>query len=240
MNGEEVSSDYPDDDEELYYRMDAEYDEDGQYLRVSYAFPVTDEEPVEEALYRFVEGDDSFWIKGSEEPLRFVVKRSEDDASTFAHFTGIEVDGEAVAENAYTAEAGSVVLDLQPAYLESLSEDTHALTVQFDDGTAEGAFTIAEAEDVTPEDPEDVPGGITPAEPGDDAGETEPAIDDTESDIGDGAAPPEEIPAPPAGKSDAKTNTGDNSRPVLWAAVCGGSLLLLVLLVFARRRHVSK
>lgn len=146
MNGEEVSSDYPDDDEELYYRMDAEYDEGGQYLRVSYAFPVTDEEPVEEALYRFVEGDDSFWIKGSEEPLRFVVKRSEDDASTFAHFTGIEVDGEAVAENAYTAEAGSVVLDLQPAYLESLSEDTHALTVQFDDGTAETEFTVTTAE----------------------------------------------------------------------------------------------
>jgi hypothetical protein len=146
MNGEKVSSDYPDDDEELYYRMDAEYDEGGQYLRVSYAFPVTGEEPVEEALYRFVEGDDSFWIKGSEEPLRFVVKRSEDDASTFAHFTGIEVDGEAVAENAYTAEAGSVVLDLQPAYLESLSEDTHALTVQFDDGTAETEFTVTTAE----------------------------------------------------------------------------------------------
>lgn len=33
------------------------------------------------------------------------------------------------------------------------------LTVRFDDGNAEGTFTIAEEEDVSPEDPEDVPGG---------------------------------------------------------------------------------
>jgi hypothetical protein len=56
-----------------------------------------------------------------------------------------------------------VVLDLQPAYLESLSEDTHALTVQFDDGTAETEFTVTTAE-MVPEGKSD-----TKAKTGDDS-----------------------------------------------------------------------
>ncbi len=204
MNGEEVSSDWPD-EEELYYRLDTLYDEDGPYVCITYEFPVTDEESAEEALYTFVEGDDTFWVKGSGEPLRFVVKRSEDDASTFDHFTGIEVDGETVAEDAYTAEAGSVILDLKPSYLESLSEDTHKLTVQFDDGTAEATFKVA-------------------------ASETTP-----------GGKPDRTAPDEKAGGRSAKTaKTGDDSRPVLWAAICGGSLLTLLLLAYAGRRRSIK
>ena len=210
MNGEEVSSDWPDEGE-LYYRLDTRYDEDGPYVCITYEFPVTDEESAEEALYTFVEGDDGFWIKGSEEPLRFVVKRTEDDASTFDHFTGIEVDGETVTEDAYTAEAGSVILDLQPSYLESLSEDTHTLTVQFDDGTAETEFTVTTAEMVPGE-----------AESADAPLAGEPTAD------------------PADGQNGTKAKTGDDSQPVLWAAVCGGSLLTLLLLAAARRRRSTK
>ncbi|MBQ9911438.1 MAG: hypothetical protein IJM49_00240 [Firmicutes bacterium] len=50
------------------------------------------------------------------------------------NFAVIKVDGNDISEDAYTKEAGSVIIKLQPQYLETLSEGQHTLTAVFDDG----------------------------------------------------------------------------------------------------------
>ena len=66
-----------------------------------------------------------------------------DDDTTFSHFTGIEIDGQAVAAENYTAAAGSVKIALNAAYLETLSVGSHTIKVLFDDGSAQTQFTVA-------------------------------------------------------------------------------------------------
>ena len=92
------------------------------------------------------------WTKGSKDTLGFTFKRSEDDAQTFNRFKGIDVDGNAVPEKDasgkanWTAKSGSVIIELQPTYLETLSVGKHTLTVNFDDGSTKSEFTIKAAE----------------------------------------------------------------------------------------------
>lgn len=75
----------------------------------------------------------------------FVFKRSAEDETTYEHFTGIKVDGVAVARNLYEAHSGSVVISLPPDYLKGLSLGNHVLTACFDDGVAPDVnFTITE------------------------------------------------------------------------------------------------
>ena len=102
--------------------------------------------PASSVEYLVVEGKGALWDQGSpgaELGLRFVFKRSVDDDQTFSHFLGILVDGKSVAEPNYTAEPGSVIITLPPAFLETLSDGEHALTALFDDGPgAEASFTV--------------------------------------------------------------------------------------------------
>ena len=84
------------------------------------------------------------WKKGSNEGLLFVGEREGDSAGTFAHFVGVEADGEAVDSKNYEAKNGSVRLTLLPAYLEALSVGEHQIALLFDDGRLEGTFTVQE------------------------------------------------------------------------------------------------
>ena len=69
------------------------------------------------------------------------------DDETIDHFTGIKIDGKTVPESAYSAVSGSVVITLDPDYLEDLAIGTHTLTAEFDDAeAAEASFTIVEAD----------------------------------------------------------------------------------------------
>ena len=93
--------------------------------------------------YRSVEGDGLQWTKGSSATADFAFKRSVDDSVTFSHFTGIQVDGKDVDPADYTAEPGSVVVKLKPAYLESLAVGEHTLTAMFDDaGNVDASFEV--------------------------------------------------------------------------------------------------
>lgn len=102
--------------------------------------------PASSVEYLVVEGKGALWDQsspGAELGLRFVFKRSVDDNQTFSHFLGILVDGKSVAEPNYTAEPGSVIITLPPAFLETPSDGEHALTALFDDGPgAEASFTV--------------------------------------------------------------------------------------------------
>ena len=99
--------------------------------------------------YRFVSGDGSSWTRGSTEKLNFVVKRNRADETTVDHFKGLKVDGKDVPSSGYAAKAGSVVIDLMPAYLGTLADGDHTLTAVFDDGNKEtsASFKVLSAAD---------------------------------------------------------------------------------------------
>ncbi|WP_173020110.1 MULTISPECIES: InlB B-repeat-containing protein [unclassified Eubacterium (in: firmicutes)] len=102
-----------------------------------------------EISYYNAKGNGGEWTKGSGSALTFIFKRSVDDETTFDHFIGIEVDGKAIPEKDssgkanWTAKKGSVIIELQPVYLETLSVGEHKMAVQFDDGAdATATFTV--------------------------------------------------------------------------------------------------
>ncbi|MCR4841585.1 MAG: hypothetical protein K5848_08620 [Lachnospiraceae bacterium] len=86
--------------------------------------------------YKFVEGMDSEWTKESGKTLEFTAERNVGNEFAFNHFTGIEVDGEAVDEKNYEAVSGSVVVTLKADYLNTLKEGAHTITLKFDDADA--------------------------------------------------------------------------------------------------------
>lgn len=138
---------------------EATADEEGEEVRTCKNDPShTEHRPIERTAaiisYRNVLGDGSVWKKGSDTELEMVFKRSVDDGTTFSHFAGIEVDGEEAASGNYSAESGSLKLYLKPEYLEQLALGKHVLRAEFDDGSADAEFTVAEADEEI-EDPAD-------------------------------------------------------------------------------------
>ena len=101
--------------------------------------------------YSYVGPDGQAWTKGGTEALTFTFKRSFADELTFGLFAGIEVDGKAVPEKDtsdkknYTVESGSLILQLQPSFLETLAEGDHTVTSRFQDGSASATFTVKAA-----------------------------------------------------------------------------------------------
>ena len=92
--------------------------------------------------YSYASGAQSIWQKQSGGNLSFRIVNSGNDEKTFIKFTGIQVDGKPVDKNKYEAKQGSVIINLKPAYLETLSVGEHKLNVVFEDGNAETTFTI--------------------------------------------------------------------------------------------------
>lgn len=96
----------------------------------------------------------------------------------------------------YEAEPGSVIVKLQPTYLETLSVGEHIITALFNDGNDPSAkFTIKEPTDSSGDEPGDEPGD----KPGDEQKDS---------------------------KSDSQNapNSGDESNTILWLIVLGVSL----------------
>lgn len=98
--------------------------------------------------YAVTSGAGSTWTEDSGKGLSFTFKRPGEGTEdmTFSHFASASVDGkELVRDTDYTATKGSVLITLVPAYLEKLGVGKHTLMAIFDDGSAEAAFTVAEA-----------------------------------------------------------------------------------------------
>lgn len=86
--------------------------------------------------YKVIEGANSTWTVNSDGT---VTVRSNGD---FAKFTGIKMDGIAVARENYDAKSGSTIVTLHKDYLATLSIGTHELTFVFTDGTCSTGLTI--------------------------------------------------------------------------------------------------
>ena len=198
INGEEVDEPTY---EEPFYGLTCAYDDYGMYVRVEYYFPVFSEENV---TYIIVKGSGQTWTKGSDEEVKFVIKRSANDEETFKRFTEIRIDGKTVSEDAYSAEQGSLILSVKPSYLETLSEGSHTLMAEFDDGNAEADFIIKAAEEQGSDDQEPADGG----------GSSEAEDGDNES-------------AAAGGDEDKPAKTGDENDILTWMLLMAASLLTL-------------
>lgn len=88
--------------------------------------------------YRIIQGDGSTWTKGSGGGLTFVAN------GAYSKFAGIEIDGEDIGAQQYTADSGSTRITLPPSYLNALPAGRHTIAVLYTDGEARGGFTIAE------------------------------------------------------------------------------------------------
>ncbi|MBE6465493.1 hypothetical protein [Denitrobacterium detoxificans] len=132
----------------------------------------------------------SLWEKGTTSTLQFAYERTPDSDATFSHFKGVYVDGSPLAENDFSARSGSVIIELAPAYLNTLSAGSHTIQPEFDDGMGETrSFTIAQSSD-----PEGGEGGGTSGESG-----------ESGSTSGEGGDTPSE------GESSSDTPGGNNS-----------------------------
>ena len=90
--------------------------------------------------YILLDGDGQSVTAGSTVPLSFRA------SGPIAWFTGILVDGEAVARDCYTSKAGSTVVTLNPGYVARLAVGTHTLTFQYDGGgTVDASFHVLPA-----------------------------------------------------------------------------------------------
>ena len=63
---------------------------------------------------------------------------------------GVSVDGKRISDSNYSAKKGSTVITLKSAYLNTLKKGEHTITIHFEDGKAEGSFTILDASDDNP------------------------------------------------------------------------------------------
>ena len=97
--------------------------------------------------YVVTHGNNGTWTRGSADAYELRFERNVKPEETFAHFTGIKVDGQEVEASNYDAESGSVIIRLKPAYLESLSTGAHELEALFDDASnkAVARFTVVDA-----------------------------------------------------------------------------------------------
>ena len=94
--------------------------------------------------YTITKGSDAKWTLKSTKTLSFTA------SGDFDKFLGVSVDGKRISESQYTAKKGSTVITLKSAFLNTLKTGKHTITIHFDDGKAEGSFTILDASDDNP------------------------------------------------------------------------------------------
>ena len=94
--------------------------------------------------YTITKGDNAKWTLKSAKALSFTA------SGDFDKFVGVSVDGVRISDSHYSAKKGSTVITLKSAYLNTLKAGKHPIAIHFDDGKAEGSFTILDASDDNP------------------------------------------------------------------------------------------
>ena len=89
--------------------------------------------------YTITKGNAAKWTLKSTKALSFTAD------GDFDKFVGVSVDGKRISDSNYAAKKGSTVITLKSAYLNTLKKGEHTITIHFDDGKAEGSFTVLAA-----------------------------------------------------------------------------------------------
>lgn len=85
-----------------------------------------------------LEGENSVWKQGSNESL--VIRSSAD----FETFKGVSVDGKMIDASNYTVKKGSIIVALQPAYLSTLANGKHTVTILSSQGDVATNFEVSQ------------------------------------------------------------------------------------------------
>ena len=87
-------------------------------------------------------GENQEYVKMSGKDAEFVIKRSVDDNLSWPRFKSAELDGNTILPQNYSAAAGSVVICLKSAWLDTVEIGGHSLTVRFSDGSVDIPFKV--------------------------------------------------------------------------------------------------
>ena len=100
----------------------------------------TEPETVE---YRITKGDKASWYRESTKTLAFTANGKRTD------FVGVKVDGKELKEDDYILGTGNTTVTLMRAFLKSLKNGSHTITILFENGEANGTFRVAEGLDTS-------------------------------------------------------------------------------------------
>ncbi len=187
-------------------------------LHVKDSRPQPEPEPEPEpqpAEYSVVSGEGSSWERESGTPLEFRFKRTAEDDRTFDNFTGISIDDKDIDKSQYETGKGSVIIQLKPELLDSLTTGEHRLTAVFTDGTADAHFSVIDKSD----DGSDDPGSD---ESGDDTDSSGNGTSDAGKD---------------SGNKSSGVKTGDETNLALWIMIAGLAAAELAVMTTARMRR---
>lgn len=88
--------------------------------------------------YKIIKGANSKWVLNDDGSLSITGN------GDFDKFEGVRVDDKLVDGKDYTVRSGSTIVELKPAYLNTLATGTHSMEILWTDGSASTEFTIAE------------------------------------------------------------------------------------------------
>ena len=88
------------------------------------------------ADYKIIAGNGASWLKGSDFSLSFQAN------GPYEKFTGVMIDGVMLPRENYHSFDRDTVVNLLPAYLETLEAGEHTITILYVEDEAEGTFTI--------------------------------------------------------------------------------------------------
>ena len=101
--------------------------------------PTEPSEP-EKVTYKITKGNGGTWYRASNKALSFTANGKKAD------FKGVSVDGKALDEKYFLVKEDTMV-SLTSLFLEKLSLGKHTITIHFEDGIAEGTFSVANPPD---------------------------------------------------------------------------------------------
>ena len=170
--------------------------------------------------YYLAGGEDQTWEKGSPEGLSVTVKRTGDDTMTFPCFQGVKVDGKQVTS--FKRTEGSLILTLEPEYLNTLDTGDHVLRIEFTgDAAVETGFKVTEPG--ASGEPTDEPSGEPTDEP---SGEPEGSDEPTENkDQKSNSNNNNSNKNSSNSNKSSSPKTGDGTNASLWSVLLGLCLL---------------
>lgn len=102
--------------------------------------------------YKIIKGANGKWILNEDGSLGITGN------GDFEKFEGVKVDDELLDRDNYSVRAGSTIVELKPAYLNTLAAGSHSMEILWTDGSASTEFTIAE-NTLNTDDTDNVNGG---------------------------------------------------------------------------------
>nr|MCR4609977.1 InlB B-repeat-containing protein [Eubacterium sp.] len=176
--------------------------------------------------YSIVAGSDTKWTKGSTKPFTFRIKGNVDDEDTCDNCTGVKGDGKDIASSLYKKYKGSVIIEVDPAYLETLEVGEHVLSVSFSDADpVDVRFTVVDADDTAVVDDK------TDDAKTDSSKDAKVDVDDKSGTTNDASTD-----KATESKTDKVANTGDNAQPLLALFVMIDAALALNYVLLRKRR----